>query len=299
MPEPKAPESFRRLLFGTVVPLIYLRGWGASVAWRLGAQGGLDVRRYDVALPGRAAPGVAMRIIFASDFHAGPTTDPRQLERAIASIIAEKPDLLLLGGDFVSFRAAYAEALAEALGAIPAPLGRLGVLGNHDRNVDVASLVERLERRGIQVLVNENVRLASPFDDVHVCAFDDWTRGRPDAARAFAGADGARIVLAHSPSTLATIGDERFDLMFSGHTHGGQIALPGGRALYVPRGPYNRAYASGRFAVGADGHGTLLVSRGVGCSTVPLRLFAPPDIMVCDVRVGGTVAARVEPVEKR
>lgn len=294
MPDSKAPESFRRLVFGTVLPLFYLRGWGASAAYRLGAQGALDVRRYQVALPGRASPAASFRIVFASDFHAGPTTDRRQLERATAAIIAEQPDLLLLGGDFVSFRAAYADPLAELLGGIPAPLGRLGVLGNHDRNVDVTSLVERLERHRIEVLVNENVRLGPPFDDVHVCAFDDWTRGRPDAARAFAGASGARIVLAHSPSTLATIADERFELMFCGHTHGGQIALPGGKALYVPRGPYNRAYASGRFAVGGNGRGTLLVSRGIGCSTVPVRLFAPPDIIVCDVRVGGTEAARVE-----
>ena len=290
MPEQKAPESFRRLLFSTVVPLLYLRGWGASAAYRLGAQGAIDILRYEVALPGRASPSVSMRIVFASDFHAGPTTDPRLLERATAAIIGEQPDLLLLGGDFVSFRAAYADALAELLGAIPAPLGRLGVLGNHDRHVDVASLVERLERHGVAMLVNENVRLAPPFDDVHVCGFDDWTRGRPDAERAFADAEGTRIVLAHSPSTLGTIAGERFELMFCGHTHGGQIALPGGKALYVPRGPYNRAYASGRFAVGAGGRGTLLVSRGIGCSTVPVRLFAPPDIIVCDVRVGGSPA---------
>lgn len=286
MPDSRAPKSFRRLLFETVVPLLYLKGWGASAAYRLGAQGGIDVRRFEVALAGRASPPATMRIVFASDFHAGPTTDPRQLARATDAIAAERPDLLLLGGDFVSFRAAYVEPLAERLGAIEAPLGRLAVLGNHDLHVNVASLVERLERQGVSVLVNESVRLAPPLDDVHICAFDDWARGRPDPARAFAGADGTRIVLAHSPSTLGLIANERFELMFCGHTHGGQIALPGGRVLYVPRGPYNRAYASGRFAVGAEGRGTLLVSRGIGCSTVPVRLFAPPDILVCDVSVG-------------
>ena len=286
MPEREAPESFRRLLFETVVPLLYLKGWGASAAWRLGVHGGVDVLRHEVELPGRASPPARMRIVFASDFHAGPTTDRRQLARATDAIAAERPDLLLLGGDFVSFRAVYVEELAERLGAIRASLGTYGVLGNHDLRVNVASLVERLERRGVEILVNENVRLPSPFDDVHVCAFDDWGRGRPDPRRAFAGADGPRIVLAHSPSTLSVISDERFELMFCGHTHGGQIALPGGKVLYVPRGPYNRAYASGRFPAGADGRGTLLVSRGIGCSTVPFRLFAPPDIIVCDVHRG-------------
>ena len=280
MPEREAPASFRRLLFETVVPLLYLKGWGASAAYRLGGMGRIEVRRYEVALPALRAE---MRIVFASDFHAGPTTDPRHLDHAADVIAAERPDLLLLGGDFASFRAAYVEPLAARLGSIPAPLGRIGVLGNHDRRTNVAAMVERLERRDIQVLVNENVRLPAPFDDVFICAFDDWARGRPDPGRAFAGADGTRIVVAHSPSTLSMIATERFEVMFSGHTHGGQIALPGGKALYVPHGPYNRAYASGRFAVGENGRGTLFVSRGIGCSTVPVRLFAPPDVIVVDV----------------
>ena len=288
MREGRRPQSFGRLLFETIAPLLYFGGWGASVSHRLGLHGSVDVERFEVALPGRPGPPRSLRIVFASDFHAGPTTDPRLLRTACDLIEEARPELLLLGGDFVSFRAAYVESLAERLGSIPAPLGRFGVLGNHDLLANVADLVERLERRGIQILVNENLTLPSPYDDVHLCGFDDWARGSPDAARAFAGAHGTRIVLAHAPSTLVDIGSERFELMFSGHTHGGQIALPGGRPLYLPRGPYNRVYASGRFSVAAGGLGTLLVSRGIGCSTIPVRLFASPNVFVCDVRIGAS-----------
>lgn len=288
MPEGRRPQSFGRLLFETVAPLLYFGGWGASMSYRIGLHGDIDVERFDVALPGHSGAPRSMRIVFASDFHAGPTTDRRLLGDACDLIEAARPDLLLLGGDFISFRARYVEPLAERLGAIPAPLGRFGVLGNHDLLANVTDLVERLERRDIQVLVNENVSLPAPFDDVHLCGFDDWARGNPDPVRAFAAANGTRIVLAHSPSTLVNIAAERFELMFCGHTHGGQIALPGGRLLYVPSGPYNRVYASGRFRVGAEGRGTLLVSRGIGCSTIPVRLFASPDIYVCDVRIGGS-----------
>jgi hypothetical protein len=285
MPEHGRRQSFRRLLFDAVVPLFYLRGWGASAAYRLGLNGSVEVERYEVSLPGSVPPDTPpIRLVFASDFHAGPTTDPRLLASACEAIERERPDLILLGGDYVSFRADYVEPLAERIGAMRAPLGRLAVLGNHDLYTDVASLVERLERRGIEVLVNESVRLPAPYDTAWVCGFDDARRGRPNAARAFEGAEGTRIVLAHSPSTLRAIGRERFELMFSGHTHGGQIALPGGHPLYLPPGPYNRAYASGRFSVGDEGRATLLVSRGIGCSTLPIRLFARANLFLCEVR---------------
>ena len=287
MREHERRQSLRRLLFDAVVPLLYLNGWGAAVAYRLGLNGSVGVERFEVALPGTVPRGTRpMRLVFASDFHAGPTTDPRLIAAACEAIEREQPDLLLLGGDLVSFRADYVEPIAERLGALSAPVGRLAVLGNHDLRTDVASFVERLERRGIQVLVNESVRLPAPYDAVWVCGFDDERRGRPDAARTFAGADGTRIVMAHSPSTLGHVASQRFELMLCGHTHGGQIALPGGRPLYLPPGPYNRAYASGRFAVGAGGRATLLVSRGIGCSTIPLRLFAPGNLFSCEVRIG-------------
>lgn len=285
MPEHERRQSVRRLLFDAVVPLLYLRGWGAAAAWRLGLNGSVQVERFEVALPGTVPDGTPpMRLVFASDFHAGPTTDPRLIADACEAIENERPDLLLLGGDLVSFRASYVEPIAERLGALPAPLGRLAVFGNHDLRTDVASFVERLERRGIQVLVNESMRLPAPYETAWVCGFDDARRGRPDAPRTFAGADGTRIVLAHSPVTLGHIGTERFELMLCGHTHGGQIALPGGYPLYLPPGPYNRAYASGRFRVGLEGRATLLVSRGIGCSTIPVRLFAPGNVFSCTVR---------------
>ncbi|HUF26053.1 MAG TPA: metallophosphoesterase [Gemmatimonadaceae bacterium] len=285
MPE-RGRVSFARGLLNAAIPLLYFRGWGAVLAYGIGLHGSMRVDRFRLALPGRGGTRPPLRLVFASDFHAGPTTDPRLIARACTLIEQERPDLLLLGGDLVSFRAAYVEPLAERLGSLRPPLGTFAVLGNHDLVTDVSSFVERLERRGIEVLVNENVRLAPPFDDVWVCGFDDATRGRPDAERAFAGATGTRIVLAHAPATLAAIGAARFELMLAGHTHGGQVALPGGRPLYLPRGPYNRAYARGRFAVGAGGRATLLVSRGIGCSNLPIRLFADPDILVCELCTG-------------
>jgi predicted MPP superfamily phosphohydrolase len=85
----------------------------------------------------------------------------------------------------------------------------------------------------------------------------------------------------HAPSGLLDLGEERFDLALCGHTHGGQLALPGGVPLIVPHGRLSRRYARGRFSIGKDR--TLVVSVGVGCVVLPLRLFADPEIVVCNL----------------
>jgi predicted MPP superfamily phosphohydrolase len=85
----------------------------------------------------------------------------------------------------------------------------------------------------------------------------------------------------HSPSSLLDIGTQLFDLALCGHTHGGQIALPGGIPIVVPGGALCRRYSRGRFEL--PGGRTLLVSTGVGLTGLPVRLFADPEILVCDV----------------
>ena len=73
----------------------------------------------------------------------------------------------------------------------------------------------------------------------------------------------------------------KVDLLLAGHTHGGQIALPTGHALYMPEGDLNRLFPRGLYQLQPDGRRTMLVSSGVGCSTVPVRLFAQPEVHIC------------------
>jgi predicted MPP superfamily phosphohydrolase len=87
----------------------------------------------------------------------------------------------------------------------------------------------------------------------------------------------------HSPEGLLPMRGHRFELAFCGHTHGGQVALPGGRPIMMPGGPLNRAYAHGSHQLPAYEGATLIVSRGIGCSGLPVRLFAPPEVHVCTV----------------
>jgi predicted MPP superfamily phosphohydrolase len=259
----------------------YGRGWPARLSRALGFQRRIRTLEYDLPLNGwpRAAP--PLKVAFASDFHAGPTTHPKMLELACQALAAAKPDLLLLGGDFVFLHARHVDALAKMLGEIRAPAGRYAVLGNHDLWADDRHITDTLAAAGIEVLINRAVRLPPPFDCAALVGLDDAWTGTPDAESAFRGVGApVRILLMHAPSGLLAAGHHRFDVALCGHTHGGHLALPGGIPIVTP-GPLSRRYSHGAHRVGPSERSVLLVSRGVGEIEVPLRLFADPDVVVC------------------
>jgi uncharacterized protein len=268
-------------LFDRLQSLLYWNGWPARLSERLGFRPAVRTVEHHVGLPGVAASSPTLTVAFASDFHAGFTTDPKVLQRACELLELAKPDVLLLGGDFVSLDARHIDWLAPLLGRIPAPLGRFAVLGNHDRWNGAGRVIRGLETAGIEVLTNRNRRLPPPFHHIWICGLDDFLSGEPDARAALAGADGARIVLMHAPANLLDLDGERFDLALCGHTHGGQIAFPRGTPLQVAMGPLSRDYNRGRFRM--DHGGTLVVSVGLGCSTVPIRLNSEPEIILCRI----------------
>jgi len=261
--------------------VIYGSGWPVRMVRALGLRPEVRVTHHSIALDHGSTPMPSLNLAYASDFHAGPVTDRFVLLDALAKLGAAQPDVLLLGGDFVTHLSREIDWLAPMLGEIPAPFGRFAVLGNHDWWSDPSYVVRRLEAAGIQVLTNRNVQLQPPFGKVWICGLDDHWCGAPDAAAALQGARGIRVVLMHAPSGLLDLGKERFDLALCGHTHGGQIALPGGTPIVLPHGRLSRRYARGRFDLGQGR--TLVVSVGLGCVVLPVRLFADPEIVICTV----------------
>ena len=252
--------------------------WAARASHMLGLQSGrpvaVDRRVLAIARTNGAA---ALRLAFASDFHAGATTAASVLVDACAALDALQPDVLLLGGDFVSVRADDIHALAALLANVHAPLGKFAVFGNHDLRANRPVLADALAAAGVRVLVNEVVQLPPPHDDVTIVGLDDPIRGTP-RGEILDAAVGIRIVLMHAPDGLLAVGERHYDLALCGHTHGGQIVLPGGTKPYLPHGQLSREYPVGMFALGRGGDRTLLVSRGVGCSTVPVRICCPSEV---------------------
>ena len=281
MPPHKRARPIRNAV-ERVLNAALLGGRVAGLSYRFGTLGRARVTRYAVDLPDAQRLERPLRIGFASDFHAGPTTSPAVFDDLLACVRAEAPDVLLLGGDYVVFDAHNVGVLRAFLAAARAPLGTYAVVGNHDVWNGRAEIEDALRAAGVDVLVNRNVALPAPFGSVSVCGIDEPWTGAPCAAATFAGAGAVRLYLTHSPDGLFRLDGQRFDVGFAGHTHGGQIARRNGAPLFHPSGPSSRDYAYGRYEV--PGNGTLIVSCGVGCSGIPVRINADPELVVCTLR---------------
>ncbi len=273
--------SNRRALVEAVLRRAYVGDWPAR-AWAALPRA-TDVRVRHERLPLLGPTHAPLRIGFVSDLHIGPTTPDALLTRAFDLLAAAKPDVLALGGDYVFLEATEAKArrLAALVSGVGAPLA-VAVLGNHDLWTDHSVLEDALHGVGVRVLVNDAVALGGEHRGVAVVGLDDPWTGAPDIERALRAADGADVLLAisHSPDAVPLLAHASVRLVLAGHTHGGHVALPGSRPLVVP-GTHGRRYPHGRHRL-PDG-AVLLVSRGVGGIEVPVRLFAPPDVLVVDL----------------
>jgi uncharacterized protein len=240
----------------------------------------LELPRWPAALNG-------LRLGLLSDLHSGaPYAGLKAIARAVARLNEEAPDAMLLLGDYIDAHPLWGgriapEAIARELGALKAPLGTYAVLGNHDWKQAGDRMWTALQNAGIEVLENRVVHTG----DIYVAGLADLRRRRPDLPGALAGVPaGAPVVLlAHDPDAFPYVPD-RIALTLSGHTHGGQVAIPRLRRLAIPS-RYGERYARGH--VVEDGR-HLYVTSGLGTSGLPVRLFAPPEVVVLELVTGAT-----------
>ena len=227
------------------------------------------MRTATVALPGYPANAKPLRLALLTDTHmAGPDQSPARLARIVEAINAQHPDLVLLGGDYMSEPKLVGRAYGPE--AAVAPLGVVAVLGNHDHWDAEDTIGPALERLGIIVLQNQAVRRGP----LVIGGIDDGYSGHMDAPATIDAArrlGGPILYLGHEPNAIVQL--PRGAILLTGHTHCGQIALPFIGPIYIP-GKHHLHYACGRY----DQHGKIvIVSGGVGTSDVPLRFWAPPD----------------------
>jgi predicted MPP superfamily phosphohydrolase len=284
-PRPNRPIPRVEVFIAKVVERLLEPGLITRWIYRIGLQGRLQVSEHELTLGPECSLPRPLRIAFISDLHAGRTTHPELFSRVSEQLELLAPDVLLLGGDYVGTRATSIHELIESdLLRWRAPLGNYAVLGNHDHWTDADYIRRQLEAAGIEVLVNRNARLPPPFADVSVCGIDDPWSGERNAASAFENSGPVRIFLSHSPDGLLLLGGQRFDVCFAGHTHGGQVTFANEVPIICAGGPLVRIYSRGRFEI--PDNGTLFVSRGVGCSTLPIRINSDPELILCTVLPG-------------
>jgi uncharacterized protein len=280
--QPRRPPTLRRRAIAIAQHLLVPTDWPANLAHRLGFAPSLDVVAVEARSAVRLGSAQTLKLVFAADFHAGPTTHRLQIDRAFDALAAIQPDLLLLGGDFVGHRPRDVDRVARKLSDLRIPSGIVAVLGNHDNHTNPDLVTRALTDAGVHVLANASLRLPAPFERTRIIGLEDHISGDPDASRIPPDDAVSTILLVHQPSGVLDAAPHRVDLALAGHTHGGQIVFPGGYAPVIPSGALSRRYLAGRFQL--PGGGTLIVSRGVGTSTIPLRWNAPADLLVVTLR---------------
>jgi predicted MPP superfamily phosphohydrolase len=235
----------------------------------------IDVTRTTLSLSGWPPALAGLRVGFLTDLHRSATVPHSLIDDAVRLLLAEKPDLILLGGDYVSFAdRQYIQPVAEALAPLAAPHGVFGVLGNHDDDRDVPAA---LEQQGVEVLRDERTRLTVHGEVLDLIGIRYWTRRMADIARAARGAAPASILMAHTPSRLTEASALAVPLMLSGHTHGGQVVLP----------VLGAVAARGFPVIAGEGRQnvtTAFVSRGIGTVYIPIRISCPPEVAVLTLR---------------
>ena len=226
----------------------------------------LAVKHYKI----EALKGI--RIVFVSDFHISKYNKGR-LERVVRLINKQNPDIVLSGGDFIKGHdGKYTlpiEEQAEILKGVNAPF--VTVLGNHDGWYDRERVTKALRENGFTILENSNVKI----NNLYIAGIEDLQTGKPDINRALENTQAPRIVLTHSPDIYYDV-KEPVELILAGHTHGGQVSFPPFGAPAVPS-KYGSKFAK---RIIKETENTMIITKGIGTSILPVRFCAVPEIVV-------------------
>lgn len=235
----------------------------------------LGVTRADVPCVGLPTALDGLRIGLITDTHHSAFTSLPFIEQAVDLLRAEAPDMVVLGGDYVTRRdRRYITDAAVPFAGLRTPHGTFGVLGNHDDGINVP---RALERADVIVLDDARTRLSVRGETIDLVGVNFWTRTLTEIRRVARGHAPFTIMVAHDPRRLREAAALGIPLVLSGHTHGGQISLPMVGAIAAQKYPV----AEG---LGRDRDTVLFVSRGVGTVLVPCRIDCPPEVAVLTLR---------------
>jgi uncharacterized protein len=212
-----------------------------------------------------------LRIGLMTDLHRSQLVSHADVARAVTALTGQHPDLIVLGGDYVTWGdRRYVSPSAEALATLSAPHGVYGILGNHDDDHDMPLA---LSQNGVHMLKDARTRLMIRHEALDLVGIRYWTRRQTDIASLLRGSAPATILLAHDPRRLTEATALDVPLVLSGHTHGGQVVLPLVGAVAAQKFPVVAGLAR-------RGRTTMFVSRGVGTIYVPVRINCPPEVAV-------------------
>jgi uncharacterized protein len=268
--------EFKRLL---ILFHIFL---DASGLFDAGRRRALDIRlvELDVVHPALPPAFDGYRLLHLTDLH---LDGMPELAGIVAGLVRDRPvDLCAWTGDYRwRVHGAYEHVLpgmAEIANAVSATDGQYATLGNHDP----AAMADDLEALGLRVLANETITLSRGTDSIHVTGLDDVHYFYTDAAAAAltTAPPGFKIALVHSPEAAHLAAPAGYALYLCGHTHGGQVCMPGGTPI-LTNSLFHWRHAKGRWRRG-DMIG--YTSNGAGTSGLPVRFFSRGEVTVLTLR---------------
>ena len=287
------PPISRRQLFRKGVDLAAGGGLGSALGYGLLVEpGNIRITRQRFLIHDLPAELDGLRIVQVSDVHHGPWLSLDRVREVVRRTNALEPDVILLTGDYVYESPCYIDPAIAALSELKAKIGIVGVLGNHDWWDHGAPMKAAFARHGLPLIDNTRVivtpgRSIVREADEGIClaGVGDLWEDVPNYRGALSNLppEMPRLLLAHNPDCaedpLFLGGHHRVDLMISGHTHGGQVWVPGIGTPIIPS-RYGQKYASGLVQGPAC---PVFISRGIGLSGLPIRFGVPPEIVVMDL----------------
>lgn len=234
-------------------------------------------------LPVSGLPGAfeGMRIALLTDLHHSPLVGADDITKAVELTLAQKPDLIVLGGDYVTWgHDHFVGPIGELLAPLTAPLGVLAVLGNHDSDDEVTAA---LKRNKFDVLRDERTRIMRRGDALDFVGVRYWTRQVSTISKLIDAPGNVNVLLAHDPRRIREAAELNIPLVLSGHTHGGQIVLP-------VLGAWNRGFFPTMQGTLERENSVLFVSRGIGMVYVPMRVNCPPEVAILTLERRGELS---------
>ena len=273
--QPQSPQR-RRLIKRALVTGSLTVGAGGTCYAAYHEGDDLQITQQDVHLAGWPAAAAGLRVGQISDFHCTSAHSRERIRRAVHMLMAQSPDVVLTG-DYISqgHTVDWIDSCAASLAPLTAaPHGAFAILGNHDwKGHQQERIAATLAQNGMHVLRNQSLPMPGA-PGVWLVGLDDRSAKAQNCGLALAGVppDALKILLIHEPD-YADEAPAGFALQFSGHSHGGQIRIPGLPALYTPE--YGRRYPEGLQK--AKNH-LVYTSRGIGMTGPQGRLNCPPEV---------------------
>ena len=239
-------------------------------------------RHLDIPITGLDPALDGYTIAHLSDLHIGCNTPRWWGMRWVAATNEESPDLVVVTGDMVTSGTLFHDDIADIVGGLQGKDGVVVSMGNHDYFGDGEPLISLLIEKGVTVLRNAGQILSRAGGQMYLAAIDDtWTK-RADMDRALEGRPEGMptVLLAHDPDRFPHAVKRDVSLVLSGHTHGGQIAVP-----FIGR-HINASRLAHKFHIGVyeDGESKLYVHPGLGTTGPPIRLGVAPAIVFLHLR---------------